>query len=207
MCVVRFLFTFLIHNSFKATVRARCSKLVVGLPLIGISDFCKEGNCPENVLLETGGGIIQGESIRWGKCPERKPSVPPKGVVLTVYLELPLVHFQLPINRFASDTFNLLIVLSNYFQLTWIDNYPSKSIIIISRIYNCTKHGNRPNDNATSAHLHCTFWFYNCTNCDQLHVKICPAINRFSSDTFNLLRVLINNFIFARAARAAEIND
>jgi len=25
--------------------------------------------------------------------------------------------------------------------------------------------------------LHCTFWFYNCTSCDQLHVKICPASN------------------------------
>jgi len=23
--------------------------------------------------------------------------------------------------------------------------------------------------------LHCTFRFYNCTNCDQLHVKICPV--------------------------------
>ena len=23
--------------------------------------------------------------------------------------------------------------------------------------------------------LHCTFRFYNCINCDQLHVKICPA--------------------------------
>jgi len=23
--------------------------------------------------------------------------------------------------------------------------------------------------------LHCTFRFYNCTICDQLHVKICPA--------------------------------
>jgi len=23
--------------------------------------------------------------------------------------------------------------------------------------------------------LHCTFRFYNCTNCDQLHVKICPG--------------------------------
>jgi len=44
---------------------------------------------------------------------------------------------------------------------------------ILSRIYNCTKHGNRPNDNATTAHLHCIFRFYNCTNCDQLHVKIC----------------------------------
>jgi len=24
--------------------------------------------------------------------------------------------------------------------------------------------------------LHCAFRFYNCTNCDQLHVKICPAV-------------------------------
>jgi len=24
--------------------------------------------------------------------------------------------------------------------------------------------------------LHYTFRFYNCTNCDQLHVKICPGI-------------------------------
>ena len=47
---------------------------------------------------------------------------------------------------------------------------------ILSRIYNCTKHGNRPNDNATTAHLHCIFRFYNCTNCDQLHVKICPVV-------------------------------
>jgi len=46
---------------------------------------------------------------------------------------------------------------------------------ILSRIYNCTIHGNRPIDNATSAHLHCTFGFYNCTSCDQLHVKICPV--------------------------------
>jgi len=45
---------------------------------------------------------------------------------------------------------------------------------ILSRIYNCTKHGNRPTDNAKPALLHCTFRFYNCTNCDQLHVNICP---------------------------------
>ena len=46
---------------------------------------------------------------------------------------------------------------------------------ILSRIYNCTIHGNRPIDNTTSAHLHFTFEFYNCTNCDQLHLKICLA--------------------------------
>jgi len=46
---------------------------------------------------------------------------------------------------------------------------------ILSRIYNCTKHGNRPTDNAESALLHCTFQFYNCTNCDQLHIKICSG--------------------------------
>jgi len=46
---------------------------------------------------------------------------------------------------------------------------------IFSRIYNCTKHGNRPINNVETALLHCTFRFYNCTNCDQLHVKIRPA--------------------------------
>ena len=45
---------------------------------------------------------------------------------------------------------------------------------LLSRIYNCTKHGNRPIENVTTAHLHCTFRFYNCINCDQLHVIICP---------------------------------
>jgi len=33
-------------------------------------------------------------------------------------------------------------------------------------------------DNTTTALLHilhCTFRFYNCTNCDQLHTKICPG--------------------------------
>jgi len=28
---------------------------------------------------------------------------------------------------------------------------------ILTRIYNCTKHGNRPIDNATTAVLHCKF--------------------------------------------------
>jgi len=44
---------------------------------------------------------------------------------------------------------------------------------VLSRIYNCTKPGYWPIDNAATAQLHCTF--YNCTNCDQLHVKICPV--------------------------------
>jgi len=57
---------------------------------------------------------------------------------------------------------------------------------ILSRIYNCTIHGNRPIDNATAAHLHCIFRLYNCTNCDQLHAKICPGSSQYS------LRVAIN---------------
>jgi len=40
-----------------------------------------------------------------------------------------------------------------------------------------------PIDKSTTAHFttaqitffNCTFRFYNCTNCDQLHVKICPG--------------------------------
>src|SRR6218665_1501302 len=51
----------------------------------------------------------------------------------------------------------------------------SKAGHILSGIYNCTKHGNRQIGNAKTAHLHCTLRFYNCTNCDQLHIKICPA--------------------------------
>ena len=43
---------------------------------------------------------------------------------------------------------------------------------ILSRIYNCTKHGNRPIDVATTAHFDFTTAQINC---DQLHVKICPA--------------------------------
>ena len=48
---------------------------------------------------------------------------------------------------------------------------------ILSRIYNCTKPGNRPIDNAKIVQVHCTFQFYNCTNCDQLHTKICLVLN------------------------------
>src|SRR6218665_2241201 len=44
---------------------------------------------------------------------------------------------------------------------------------ILSRIYNCAQHGNRSIDNATTAHFTLHIRFYNCTNCDQLHVKIC----------------------------------
>src|SRR6218665_1630123 len=38
------------------------------------------------------------------------------------------------------------------------------------------------NYNAETALLHCTFRFYNCTNCDQLglHVKICPGVGSWS---------------------------
>ena len=35
--------------------------------------------------------------------------------------------------------------------------------------------------------LHCTFRFYNCTNCDQLHVKIFPG----HKDTHDLLDTCI----------------
>ena len=31
--------------------------------------------------------------------------------------------------------------------------------------------------------LHCTLRYYNCTNCDQLHVKICPALLDSNGDT------------------------
>ena len=49
-------------------------------------------------------------------------------------------------------------------------------------------------DNWTTAHFttaqitffNCTFQFYNCTNCDQLHVKICPV-------DLGILRALSNN--------------
>ena len=29
--------------------------------------------------------------------------------------------------------------------------------------------------------VHCTFRFYNCTNCDQLHVKICSDVDNDNS--------------------------
>ena|SRR6218665_3683639 len=50
---------------------------------------------------------------------------------------------------------------------------------ILSRIYNCTKHGNRPIDNTKTAYVTLKVRFYNCTNCDQLHVKICPALPEY----------------------------
>ena len=50
--------------------------------------------------------------------------------------------------------------------------HPSISGHILSRIYNCTKPGNRAIGNATLLILHCTFQFNNYTNCYQLHTKI-----------------------------------
>jgi|SRR6218665_626408 len=47
---------------------------------------------------------------------------------------------------------------------------------ILSKIYNCTKHGNWKIDNATTAHFTLHISIFNCTSCDQLHVKICPAL-------------------------------
>src|SRR6218665_1571304 len=47
-------------------------------------------------------------------------------------------------------------------------------------IYNCTKPGNRPIDIAATAYYTLHISIYNCTNCDQLHVKICPALHTFS---------------------------
>ena len=55
---------------------------------------------------------------------------------------------------------------------------------ILSRIYNCAKHGNRPIDSAKTAHFTLQIRFYNCTNCDQLHVKICPGLGGMEASVF-----------------------
>jgi len=52
----------------------------------------------------------------------------------------------------------------------------SSLYVHLSRICNCTKSGNQPVDNVVLHILRYTFWLYNCTNCDQLHVKICPGL-------------------------------
>jgi len=47
---------------------------------------------------------------------------------------------------------------------------------ILSRIYSCT---NVIIGQLTMQQLHILHWtfrLYNCTNCDQLHVKICPGL-------------------------------
>jgi len=58
-------------------------------------------------------------------------------------------------------------------DLYYIYNEWSLAGHILSRIYNCTKPGNRPIENAATAHFTLQFRFYNCTNCAQLHTKIC----------------------------------
>jgi len=45
-------------------------------------------------------------------------------------------------------------------------------IIILTRISALLS---APKEELKNFFLNCTFQFYNCTNCDQLHAKICPA--------------------------------
>src|SRR6218665_1272308 len=42
-------------------------------------------------------------------------------------------------------------------------------------VISCTLIYALPFTTAQITFFNCTFQFYNCTNCDQLHVKICPA--------------------------------
>src|SRR6218665_1960614 len=71
---------------------------------------------------------------------------------------------------------------------------------MLSRIYNCRKPGNRPIDIAATSHftlgLHISK--YKCTNCDSLHVKICPALHYIISHLwveFCLLPDVLQRFL------------
>jgi len=71
---------------------------------------------------------------------------------------------------------------------------------ILSRIYNCTKQGNRPIDKATTAHLDIT----TAQNCDQLYVKICPA--SFGSLALSLLVLLKEDLLKLEETSSAFFN-
>jgi len=43
---------------------------------------------------------------------------------------------------------------------------------------------------------HCTVRFYNCTNCDQVHVKICPDQSQFQQISFSSIPLQCRQHLF-----------